>query len=423
MGLTVLRAGILTIGNEVLYGQILDGNAAFLGRELQAQGCEVAWRRTVGDRIPDITDAVKSGLDACDVLLATGGLGPTSDDVTRQAAARLFKSKLVLDRALLEGIRRRFAARGLRMPPCNRSQAMVPDKAVALPNPQGTAPGLLFRQGSKSVILLPGVPRELEAIWEQTLRPMLAQKSGRRTAVKTLRTFGLPESALADRLRLVEKALPAGCLAYLPSCRGVDLRLTFSDRSAEAARTRAGKFAGRISRALGDSIYGQGQETMEQVVGRILTDCCLTISTAESCTGGLMADRLTDVPGSSGYFRGGVVAYSNQLKIKVLGVRPETLRRHGAVSRQTAGEMAAGGRRLSGSDLCLAATGIAGPGGAVPGKPAGLVFLAVSGPFGSIVREKRFIGGRRTIKEWAAQAGLNLARLYLAGKGRLKDRT
>lgn len=417
------KAGVLTIGNEVLCGQILDGNAAFLGRELQAQGCEMAWRRTVGDRIPDIMEALGAGLAACDVLLATGGLGPTSDDVTRRAAARLVRSKLVLDKALLDGIRKRFAARGLVMPPCNRSQAMVPDKAEILPNPQGTAPGLLFRRGSKILVLLPGVPRELEAIWERTLRPMLAGKCGHRTALATVRTFGLPESALAEKLRPLEKTLPRGCLAYLPSYRGVDLRLTFSDRSAEAARTRAGAAARLVERALGEAVFGRDAETMESVVGRSLSERVLTIFTAESCTGGLMADRLTDVPGSSSYFLGGVVAYSNNLKKKLLGVKPETLRRHGAVSRQTALEMARGGRRRYGCDLCLAATGIAGPGGAVPGKPAGLVFLAVSGPYGDAVRERRFVGSRRTVKEWAAQSGLDLARLYLARKGRLRDRS
>lgn len=412
------RAGILTIGNEVLYGQILDGNAAFLGRELQALGFEVAWRATVGDGTDEIGVAVRSGLSRCALLVCTGGLGPTSDDVTRGAAARLFRSKLALDRKVLEGIRQRFARRGLRMPACNRVQAMVPSGAETLPNPQGTAPGLLFRRGTKAVVFLPGVPRELEAIWEQTLRPMLAGRSGRGTAVVTLRTFGQPESAVADRLRPVENALPKGSLAYLPSYRGVDLRLTFSAASADSARKSAEAAARRIEQKLGEAVYGRGQETMEQAVGRLLSGLKLTVCTAESCTGGLVADRLTDVPGSSSYFMGGVVAYSNKLKMDLLGVNPNTLRRHGAVSRRTVLEMARGGRRRHGCDVCLAATGIAGPSGAVPGKPAGLVFLAVSGPYGDIVRQKRFAGSRRTVKEWAAQSCLDLARRYLLGRCR-----
>lgn len=416
-----LKAGVLTIGNEVICGQILDGNAAFLGRELQALGCRVAWRRTVGDIIPEIIEAMIDGLDACDILLTTGGLGPTSDDVTRQAAARLFRSKLVLDQTLLEGIQKRFAQRGLAMPPCNRRQALVPDKAEALPNPQGTAPGLVFRRGSKLLILLPGVPRELEAIWNQSLRPMLAGKSGGRVVVETLRTFGLAESALAEKLQTLEKKLPRGCLAYLPSYKGVDLRLTFFGKSKGAAEANCRSTVRRLVRILGDRIYGRGQETMEQVVGRALSERRLTIFTAESCTGGLIADRLTDVPGSSKYFFGGIIAYSNRLKSKLLGVRPETLKRHGAVSRQTALEMARGGRRRYGCDLCLAVTGIAGPSGAVPGKPVGLVFLALSGPYGETVLERRFVGSRRTVKEWAAQSGLDLARRYLALKGRLGD--
>ncbi len=410
----LIKAGILTIGNEVLCGQILDGNAAFLGRELQSLGFEICWRRTVGDRIPDIREEVTSGLARCDLLICTGGLGPTADDLTREAVARLFHSKLVLDRKLLEEIRSRFAQRGLAMPPCNRRQAMVPDKAEVLPNPQGTAPGLLFRHGSKLLILLPGVPRELEAIWEQSLRPMLARMSGRGISVVTLRTFGLPESAVADRLKALEKALPKGSLAYLPSYRGVDLRLTFSSVSAGSAQKSAEAAAGKIERMLGKAVYGRGQETMEQVVGRRLSGLRLTACTAESCTGGLVADRLTDVPGSSSYFLGGAVAYSNRLKIELLGVKPETLKRYGAVSRQTALEMAEGGRRLCGGDLCMAVTGIAGPSGAVSGKPVGLVFIAVSGPYGNIVQERRFVGSRRTIKEWAAQSCLDLARRYLS---------
>lgn len=416
------KAGILTIGNEVLYGQILDGNAAFLGRELQSLGFEVCWRRTVGDRAGDIRRAVRSGLSACGLVVCTGGLGPTSDDLTRPAVAGLFRSKLVLDRSLLDGIRKRFAARGLAMPACNRSQAMVPDKAEALPNPQGTAPGLVFRRGTKLLILLPGVPRELEAIWQQSLRPMLAEKSGGEVAVETLRTFGLAESALAEKLRRLEKALPRGCLAYLPSYRGVDLRLTFRGGARGSAGARCRSAARQIVRILGDRVYGRGQETMEQVLGRAMSERGLTIFAAESCTGGLMADRLTDIPGSSSYFLGGVVAYSNRLKTKLLGVRPETMKRHGAVSRQTALEMARGGRGRYRCDLCLAATGIAGPGGAVPGKPVGLVFLAVSGPYGDVVLERRFVGSRRIVKEWAAQSGLDLARRYLAHQARSPGR-
>jgi nicotinamide-nucleotide amidase len=417
----ILRAGILTIGNEVLCGQILDGNAAFLGRELQSLGLELAWRRTVGDRVPEIMEAMRSGLARCHWVICSGGLGPTSDDVTRQAAARLFRSRLVLDRDLLEGIRRRFSCRGLVMPSCNRRQALVPDKAEVLPNPQGTAPGLLFRQRSRALVLLPGVPRELEAIWEQTLRSILAGKSRINLATVTLRTFGLAESALAEKLRMLEKTLPRGCLAYLPSYRGVDLRLTFREGARGAAEARCRSAVQRITKILGNRVYGRGQDTMEQVVGRALSDRGLTIFTVESCTGGLMADRLTDVPGSSKYFFGGMVAYNNRIKAGLLGVKVETLKRHGAVSRQTALEMARGGRSLSGCDLCLAATGIAGPGGAVPGKPVGLVFLAVSGPYGDAFWERRFFGSRRIVKEWAAQSGLNLVRLYLKSKGRIRD--
>lgn len=416
------RAGILTIGNEVLYGQILDGNAAFLGRELQALGYRICWRQTVGDRSRDIKEAVRSGLARCDLVLCSGGLGPTSDDLTRPAVAGLFGAKLRLNPDILARIRQRFAGRGLEMPRCNRRQAMVPEGAIPLENPQGTAPGLLFQRASRIVVLLPGVPRELEAIWQESLRPMLVGKSGAWTAVETLRTFGLAESALAERLKPLEEELPAGSLAYLPSYRGVDLRLTCHGRSQALARTGCRKAARKIHRILGDRVYAMGQDTMEQVVGRLLASKRWNIFIAESCTGGLIADRLTDVPGSSDYLIGGVVAYSNRLKAKLLGVRPATIKRYGAVSRQTALEMARGGRRRYGCDLCLAATGIAGPGGSVPDKPVGLVFLAVSGHYGDIVFERRFLGSRRIVKEWAAQSGLDLVRRYLARRGRMVDR-
>lgn len=416
-----MKASIITIGNELLSGLTFDTNAPFLSRELGLIGIPVVLKISIGDRADDISKAFKQAMAKTDIVMCTGGLGPTSDDVTRQAAARLFRSKLVLDRALLEGIRKRFSRRGLAMPPCNRRQALVPDKAEALPNPQGTAPGLLFRRGQKILVLLPGVPRELEAIWGQSLRPMLARKAGGRVASETLRTFGLAESAVAERLKRLERSIPKGSLAYLPSYRGVDLRLTFKARTARLARSMAESAASRIGKALGSLVYGREQDTMEQVVGRLLSESKMTVCIAESCTGGLMADRLTDVPGSSEYFVGGIVAYSNRLKTCLLGVKPATLRRRGAVSRQAALEMARGGRRRYGCDLCLAATGIAGPGGAVPGKPAGLVFLAASGPYGDIVMERRFVGSRRTVKEWAAQSGMDLARRYLAYRGRSGD--
>lgn len=407
------QAGVITIGNEVLYGHTLDTNAAYLGRELLSLGLTITYRATVGDGLAEIAEAVSTGMRKAGVLILTGGLGPTSDDVTKKAVSRLMGSRMVFRPEILAAIRQRFASRGIKMPACNRSQALVPHNARLLPNPQGTAPGLLFARGRKLVALLPGVPREMQAIWEGSLKSILAERVGGHTAVRTIRAFGLPESAIAERLRTLERLMPQGALAYLPSYRGVDLRITIRDRDGRKAESKADLWTSRITKRLGNVVYAQGQESMEEVVGRLLRQKKMTLALAESCTGGLIGDRLTDVPGSSEYFRGGVVAYSNELKQKLLAVGKMTLKKYGAVSRQTARRMAQGARRRLGADLALAVTGIAGPGGAVPGKPVGLVFLALSGPYGDKVEERRFVGNRRTIKEWAAQTGLDMIRRYL----------
>jgi nicotinamide-nucleotide amidase len=417
-----MKAGILTIGNEVLAGRVLDTNAAFLGRELERAGCQVVWRASAGDRAADIAEAVRQGMSRADLLVATGGLGPTSDDITKRIVSRLFGSRLVLDRQVLKAIQDRFAQRKVAMPACNRVQAMVPDRAAILANPQGTAPGLLFKRGRKLVALLPGVHREAVAIWQSALLPLVAAQIRTHNATAVVRTFGAPESSIAERLRDVERGLPRGTLAYLPSSLGVDLAVTIRGRAQQTAQDRADAIAGAVRKALGDLVYGSGDETMSQAVGRLLKENRLWLSMAESCTGGLAGDRITDTPGSSQFFRGGVVAYSNELKIKLLAVRPETLRRHGAVSAEAAREMAVGARCRLDCGISLAITGIAGPSGDTPSKPAGLVYLAVSGPFGDLAQERRFLGPRRTIKELAAQAGLNLLRLYLAKKGKVENR-
>jgi len=415
----ITKAGIITIGNEVLYGHTLDTNAAFLGKEALSLGLAITFRATVGDELGEIAEAVRFGMRKAEVLILTGGLGPTADDVTKRAVGRLMGSRMVFRRELLEAIRQRFASRGMKMPACNRSQALVPHNALVLPNPQGTAPGLLFKPGRKLVALLPGVPREMQAIWEGSLKAILANRVGGHTAVRTVRTFGLPESAIAERLRSLEAQMPRGALAYLPSYRGVDLRIIIRDRDGRRAEDRAEAWASRIIKKIGKVVYAQGQESMEEVAGRLLRQKKLTLALAESCTGGLIGDRLTDVPGSSEYFLGGVTAYSNELKQRLLGVSPISLKRYGAVSRQTARQMARGARERLGADMALAVTGIAGPSGAVPGKPVGLVFLAVAGPHGERVEERRFVGNRRTIKEWAAQTGLDLIRRYLMADRRV----
>ncbi|MBU1355940.1 MAG: competence/damage-inducible protein A [Candidatus Edwardsbacteria bacterium] len=409
-----MKASIITIGNEILSGMTIDTNSSYLAKELGTIGIPVILNISVGDRAIDIKQAFKQALAGSDIVLCAGGLGPTSDDITKKVAAKFFGLKLKLDKKTLEHIRSRFAKRGIEMPVCNRGQAMVPDKAEALFNPEGTAPGLLFKRRKKILALLPGVPREMKTIFAGSLKERLnALSCGMNIRTLTVRTTGISESAIAEKLVPFEKGLAKGTLAFLPTHLGVDLRLAISGKAVIAIDKKLNDLSAKVSGLLGQVIYGKGDETMEDVVGRLLKEKKLTLTTAESCSGGLIADRITNISGSSDYYLGSVVAYSNVLKEKMLGVKSQTLRLHGAVSKETAIEMANGVRGRLGSDLGLAITGIAGPGGGTDKKPVGLVFMALAGPKGTMAEEKRFLDQRRHIKESAAQAALNMLRLYL----------
>jgi nicotinamide-nucleotide amidase len=410
----IMKASVITIGNEILSGMTVDTNSAYLAQELAKIGIPVIFKISVGDRPADIGQAFKQALAGTDIVLCTGGLGPTSDDITKKVAAKLFGSKLKLDKKTLDHIRSRFAKRGIEMPACNRWQAMVPDRAAVLFNPEGTAPGLLFKKAKKTVVLLPGVPREMKAIFAGSLKERLtALSKGMNIRVATLRTTGIAESAVSEKLSGFEKGLAKGTLAYLPTHLGLDLRLAISGKNLSVIDNKLNDLSEKITGLLGHVIYGKDDQTMEEVVGRSLKEKKLSLTTAESCSGGLIADRITDVSGSSEYFLGSVIAYDNVLKEKLLGVKSQTLRLHGAVSKETAVEMANGVRGRLGSDLGLAITGIAGPTGGTDKKPVGLVFMAVAGPKGTVAEERRFLGQRRHIKESAAQAALNMLRLYL----------
>jgi nicotinamide-nucleotide amidase len=412
-----MESVIITIGNEILSGLTVDTNSAWLAKELALLGIPVVWKTSVGDNSGDISAAVEEGLKRGNLVICTGGLGPTSDDLTLEVLARRFKQKLAIDQKVLVNMTERFARRGVEMPACNRKQALVPVKGRALRNPQGTAPGIVFPVKKKRVVLLPGVPREVKAIWEEELKGILQKNAGRSYIVTTaVRTTGIAESAIAQKLERLEKDIHPAKLAYLPHHTGVDVRITLRGADKNKLLTRSKKLSGRIEKLLGPFIYGHDEDTLEEVVGEILTKKKMTLALAESCTGGLIGDRITNVSGSSNYFLGGVVAYSNPAKQKLLGIRKATLEKYGAVSGQTAAEMARGVRKTFGSGLGLAVTGIAGPTGGTALKPVGLVFMAVDGSRGILVTHRIFLGQRRQIKEAAAQAALNLLRLYLLNK-------
>jgi len=406
-----MKAVIVTIGNELLQGFVVDTNAAWLGRELMALGVEVVQRLSVGDKEEAIDGAIQHGLSVADLVIATGGLGPTSDDVTKPVVAKLFGARLERDERILKDIEERFRARGIKMPAINRDQALVPKPGSAFRNPMGTAPGLAFEKGNKVCVLLPGVPWEMKALFEQDVKAFIQRRSkGRCILTRTLRTTGIPESSLAEKTAGLTKKWPKGSLAYLPSTAGVDLRVKLEGKGRKEGERHLKAMAYPLAQVVRPYLYGKDEETLAQVLGRLLRKKHKTVAVAESCTGGLIGDRLTNVPGSSDYFLGGAVVYSNLLKHRLLGVSSLILRTKGAVSEECAQQMAKGVRDLCGADYGLATTGIAGPGGGTREKPVGLVYLALSDGKTTDVERHRFLNSRREIKERTAQAALDLLR-------------
>lgn len=416
-----LRAAVVTVGDELLLGRTVDTNAAWLGRELASLGVPVERRYTVADDAAEIRRAVSGALDTAEVVLVTGGLGPTPDDLTRDAVAELAGRPLEEDPEVLERIRARFRERGSAdVPEPNRRVAQVPRGARKLDNPHGTAPGLALEHLGRLVVLLPGVPREMRGIFDGDLRLLLLERfRGRVRPVRTrvLHTTGIPESLLSQR---VAARLPSGTgpvrLAFLPDVRGVDLRLTAVDLAQDEAERRFDELEERLADVLAPWRYDSPKGDLAEAVSVALRRRGLTLAVAESCTGGLVAKRLTDLPGASHVLMGGVVAYADPVKEAILGVAPETLQAHGAVSRPVAEGMAVGVAEALGADAGIGITGVAGPGGGSDEKPVGTVWYAAS--VGDLVdaRLERFPGDREAIRERAAQAALFLLLLLLEGR-------
>ena len=411
---------IVTIGDELLLGETVDHNSAWLGRVLASAGIRVRRRATVGDDAAGIRDAVGQALERTGVVLCTGGLGPTRDDLTKPVVAELFGRDLVLDEALLEQLDRRFSERGIRMAAINRTQAEVPRGATVFPNSRGTAPGLALEDAEgRLAILLPGVPHEMRALVLEHVLPFLQARwpaRGRPIVHRRLRTTGIPESTLAERIDDLVAGFAPLAVAFLPAATGVDIRLTSWGALDEAEAVRAIDAAEALLRErIGRYIYGRDDEDLVDAVAREMTARGLTLALAESCTGGLVAKRLTDRPGASDYLFGGVVAYANRAKEVFLGVRPETLAAHGAVSEETAREMVEGALRTTGADAALAITGIAGPGGGTEAKPVGTVWIAAALGDRRDVRRFRFGGDREEIRERSAQAALAMLYTMLRG--------
>jgi len=402
---------LVVVGDELLSGRTVDTNSARVGRQLARLGLAPQRVVRVGDSETAICRAVRSAVRGAGVVFVIGGFGPTSDDRTLAAVCRVLGREAVTHRPTLERIRAAFRRRGVAMPDMAARQALVPRGALVISNPVGMVPGMIVRQGSRAVCLLPGVPAELDALLQRGVLPFLRRRPGRRPLHSAvLRTTGVPEALVAAAAEPIVAGFSGVRPAFYPSVSGVDVVILGADR-AEVARCRR-----RVRTELGEAVYASGERSIESVLGERLRRAGLTLAVAESCTGGLVSDRVTNVSGSSGYFLGGVVAYSNRAKQELLGVRPATLRQHGAVSAQTVTEMAAGVRRRFGADVGIAVSGVAGPGGGSRRKPAGLVFVAAGDGRRCAVEERRFIGGRRSIKERSAVAALDLCRRLVAGR-------
>jgi nicotinamide-nucleotide amidase len=408
---------IISVGDELLSGATLDSNAARIAGALEAIGLRVVRKATVGDDGRAIAEAVGAALARTGAAITTGGLGPTPDDVTRDGVAAAFGRRLVFRDDLWQSLVQRWAHRG-RIPETNRAQAEAPEGALVFPNPRGTAPAIAVEDERLGLcVLLPGPPSEVEALLQGAVVPYLARRTaagGRRPFRRLLRTTGIAESAIAEQVGTTLADLPLE-LAYLPEVDGVDLRLT-AWAAAEAeigAALEAG--TARLRALLGPHIYAEGPRDLAECVGALLRERGLSVATAESCTAGLIAKRLTDFPGSSDYFCGGIIAYDDRAKVELLGVEPATLRRHGAVSEATVRQMAEGACRRCGVPAAIAVTGVAGPGGGTVEKPVGTVWLAACLSGATVAVRRHYLGARDMVRARAAQGGLDLLRRTLQG--------
>lgn len=407
------KAEIIAVGSELLTPYRLDTNSLFLTQELNRLGIAVVRKTVVGDVRNELREAFAAAIRHADVVISTGGLGPTEDDLTRQVVAELLGRRLRLNEAVLHSIRERFERMGRSMPAINERQALVPEGARVFPNPVGTAPGLWLEADGTVVILLPGPPAELRPMFVEYVRPLLEARSGpARLAQRLLRVAGLPESEVDERIARIYKEYPEveTTLLAAPGEIEIHLRLWATDRT-EAEKV-LDELTERLVMALGEAVFTTQGETLEDVVARELQLAGASIAVAESCTGGLVSERLTTVPGSSLFFRGGIVCYSNEIKSAWVDVPAGLIESRGAVSAEVAIALAEGVRKRAGATLGLGVTGIAGPGGGTPEKPVGTVFIALASPSGQQQNLYRFAGDRERIRRAASQAALDLVRRY-----------
>ncbi|MCG8409120.1 MAG: competence/damage-inducible protein A [Phycisphaerales bacterium] len=413
-----MNAQIISIGSELAGGQTVDTNAAWLARQLAMLGIQCSKHVTIADELVPIRDSIVSVSREADLLLITGGLGPTPDDLTRTALAEAMGVRLRFHQVSFARIEAFFKARKRRMHADNRNQAMFPESAEPIENGCGTAPGIYARLNDADIFCLPGVPYEMKAMFEQSVRPRFSDDVRQQTILhQTLRTFGMSEAEVGDKLSDLMRRDRNPNVGTSAADLVISVRFHARGSSESEASELIDRDAAEIRRRLGKVVFGESEDTLADAVARLLIERRQTLSTAESCTGGLLAKRLTDVSGASSYLIQGIVAYANEAKRDLLQIPMDLIETHGAVSAQVAEAMAVNCRRLSATDYALAVTGIAGPTGATPGKPVGLVYIALAAPVETVVKELRLGENltRTQIRDRTAKIALNLLRLQLIG--------
>jgi nicotinamide-nucleotide amidase len=408
-----VTAELLTIGDEILYGQIVDTNSQWMSVELTSIGIKIIRKTTVADQEDEILTAFAEAEKRADVVLITGGLGPTSDDITKPCLATYFNCELAIHEEALAEVTEFFKSRGRELIDMNRQQAALPTACIKITNPVGTAPGMWFDKGGKVFMSMPGVPHEMKIMVAEQVIPRLKKKYALPVIYhKIIRTIGQGESFLAEKIADWEKALPSHIkLAYLPSLGEVKLRLTCFGQDLSTLQQEAEELTEKLRMIIGAYIYGYGEDPIQVAIGKLLKENGLTLSIAESCTGGKVSQMITSVPGSSEYFQGSIVPYSYDIKMSQLGVKEETLNQFGAVSEQTIREMAMLVRQKFNTSIGIATSGIAGPGGATPDKPVGTVWIAYTDGTRTTAKKLQLSKERHLNIQLSSMAVLNLLRL------------
>lgn len=405
---------IITVGDEIITGHTVDTNAAFIAQHLTEAGFIVRHRSSVGDNVEAMEEEFRLAWKRSQIVIVTGGLGPTDDDLTKRAIVKLFKRNLVYHEEILEQIKERYRLRGLEMPAINQNQALLPQGARFFPNKYGSAVGICIAEEGKIFIALPGVPMEMKQIMADEVMPYLRSlKTGNTLVVRKIRTTGIVESRIAEMISSNIRLDFGVRLAYLPSVRGVDLRVMATGGTEAESLDKARAVERQIDTICEKYIYGKGDETLEGTIGKLLTADQKCLAVAESCTGGLLGSTITSVPGSSAYFRGGILAYANEVKINQLGVSEKLIASHGAVSEECAKAMATGARKLFDTDYALSITGIAGPDGGTEQKPVGLVFIGLANHKTASARKFQFGANRGSIRIRAVYAAMEYLRREL----------